>query len=374
MQHRDNDHNSCHLPDLMRDIHRLATLSEAGTDLVIEWSQGSYRCRSAIPDQAKSKGVIQDMLSRLKEWVAGKSKGDRLPHLEVQEWRDVGSPAMESTELDEISPVRSAPYEKIKIHSVTTERPKILVVVDQPYFPDCVMDYTVHLAERLRYDILAMHVGNLGEQPSGASRQAPAHHQYTKHALEAADALKHRASAKGIHCEHLVKFGDLAQVVAELHHQVKRIEFVITDSEANKEEIFDEVTIPVFSVTPTYWWSEQGGKTMAKEMAAKKSKPVGKTIMFGIATVALYAAVFTNADTLMKYFTRGGWYAALPIATVFVFSYVHGTFAGSLWSALGIEARKKDALQPTEEKRVQPKKQPRKKTRVYAYVNPWHRI
>ncbi len=141
--------------------------------------------------------------------------------------------------------------------------------------------------------------------------------QYRKRTIKAAQALCRKAGECGIHCEHLVKFGDLGSTVGALHHEVKRIEFVITDSEVNKEDIFAEVTIPVFSVTPTYWWSEQGGKTMASELAAKKSKPVAKTIMYGIAAAALYAGVFAYSDTVMKYFTRGSWYAALPIATVF---------------------------------------------------------
>lgn len=255
-----------------------------------------------------------------------------------------------------------------------TERSKILVALTQPDVPDCVAEYTVHLAERLHYDILAMHVGNPDQGPAPLAQPLKFQDQYRKRTINGAQALCRKAGECGIHCEHLVKFGDLGSTVGALHHEVKRIEFVITDSEVNKEDIFAEVTIPVFSVTPTTWWSEQGGKTMASELAAKKSKPVAKTIMYGIAAAALYAGVFAYSDTVMKYFTRGSWYAALPIATVFLFSFVHGTFASNLWSLLGIEAKKKDALQKTVEQVVQPKKQPRKKPRAHAYVNPWHRI
>jgi len=314
------------------------------------------------------------MLIRLKDWVAGKSKGERMPHPEVREWWNSDDASQKSPVSLARGRTLAAPHQEIPTNPMKTDLPKILVVVEQPYFPDCVIDYTVHLAERLHYDIVAMHVGRPGEDSASSRQQSRLHDQYAKRAEEAAAALKSKAGARGIHCEHLVRFGDLASAVGELHHEIKRIEFVITDSEANKEEIFAEVTIPVFSVTPTYWWSDKGGKTMAQEFAAKKSKPVGKTIMFGMGTVAMYAAVFTNADTIMKYFTRGGWYAALPIASVFVFSFVHGAFASNLWSALGIEARKKETLHKTEVKMVQPKKQLRKKPRAYTYVNPWHRI
>lgn len=254
------------------------------------------------------------------------------------------------------------------------DRPKIMVAVEQTDLPDCVMDYTVHLAERLRYDIVAMHVGNLAPSSNLPPGPTPVQNQYLRRAKNAAEALKQKASQRGIHCEHVVRFGDLADAVGKLHQEFKRIEFVITDSEASKEQIYDEVTIPVFSVTPTYWWSEKGGKTMSNETTSKRKQALGKAVIFGIGTVGMYAAVFAYSDTVMKYFTRGSWYAALPIATVFAFSYVHGSFASHLWSALGIEARKKDTLHKTVEKVVQPRKQLRKKPRAHAYVNPWHRI
>ena len=72
-------------------------------------------------------------------------------------------------------------------------------------------------------------------------------------------------------------------------------------------------------------------------------KPWGKTIVFGILSAALYAGVFTIA----AHFAQGSYWAAGPIATVFLFSYVHGEFTGNLWSVLGIEATRK-AARPTE--------------------------
>ncbi|MGE4297384.1 MAG: hypothetical protein AB7E47_05080 [Desulfovibrionaceae bacterium] len=73
----------------------------------------------------------------------------------------------------------------------------------------------------------------------------------------------------------------------------------------------------------------------------RKRKARNKALMFGVVSVALYASVFSYADTLVHMFAKGGMYTLLPVATVFVFSYVHGTFAGNFWSALGIEASHK---------------------------------
>ena len=67
-------------------------------------------------------------------------------------------------------------------------------------------------------------------------------------------------------------------------------------------------------------------------------KPILKTIVFGLFSVALYAAAFSYGDTLTALFSRGSFWAAGPIATVFAFSYAHGAFASNLWTCLGIEA------------------------------------
>ena len=106
---------------------------------------------------------------------------------------------------------------------------------------------------------------------------------------------------------------------------------------------------------------------MAQEVHEKMSrgKLTGKTIGLGLGVAALYAAVFLNSGTVMKYFTRGGIYAALPIVTVFAFSFVHGAFASNLWSMLGIEATKKvqPRVAPT---RPAPRKRPRPRLRLNA--------
>lgn len=91
----------------------------------------------------------------------------------------------------------------------------------------------------------------------------------------------------------------------------------------------------------------------------KKRSLWGKTLVYGLLAAGLYAAIFWQEDLVMKYFTRGGWYAALPIATVFIFSLAHGSFANYLWSALGIEAtRKKTAVRPEKARPVE-RKRPR---------------
>jgi len=95
---------------------------------------------------------------------------------------------------------------------------------------------------------------------------------------------------------------------------------------------------------------------------ATSKKPVGKTILFGLATAALYGGVFSYADTIAHKFAMGGLWAAGPIATVFVFSYVHGAFAHNLWTCLGIEARQ----QRKDVRATRPAAQPQARATVNA--------
>ena len=99
---------------------------------------------------------------------------------------------------------------------------------------------------------------------------------------------------------------------------------------------------------------------MAATHSTTKKKPVAKTIVFGAVTAALYAAAFWNGDYILQLFTKGGYYAALPIATVFIVSFAHGTFASNLWSMLGIEAI---AKQPAKRPEVRPVPRPAQRPR-----------
>jgi F0F1-type ATP synthase assembly protein I len=72
-----------------------------------------------------------------------------------------------------------------------------------------------------------------------------------------------------------------------------------------------------------------------------KKKPVGKMVLFGIVSIALYVLLLMNQDYINATFAHGGAYAFLPIITAFVFSFFHGSFTGNFWTVMGVEASKK---------------------------------
>src|SRR5665647_1770 len=234
---------------------------------------------------------------------------------------------------------------------------KILVVGKDYAFSNGVVDYAANLSQRLGYDIIAMSVnpalGQSGKFFSPYNQHLRG--KFTQRAQEAWVPVASELASQGIRSEHVVKFEGLSGAIKDLNHEVKRIDFVITYAGIKDEEITGEIPLPVFSIS-----GYQGEKVMAQEhhAPANRGKLISRTIGLGLASAALYAAVFTNTSTIMTYFTKGGIFAALPIITVFAFSFVYGPFTSNLWSLLGIEATKK--VQPrVAPKRPTPRKRPR---------------
>ena len=244
---------------------------------------------------------------------------------------------------------------------------KILMIAMEEIFPVAMADYAIQLAARLKYQLIAINVNTNGMD----------HGLFAKKAVELSSkaGFLEAAALQKVEWKYQVKNGELGRAVEELMGEVKGIELILTDSEENKSEIMEYSSIPVFSFVTQY---KQRGESIMAELENKK-KPVGKMVGYGIGTAILYTAVFMNADMVTTYFTRGSWYAALPITTVFVFSFVHGAFASNLWSVLGIEAQKRTGKRPDQKKSIQVSKRPAKRPHAYAArpesrVNPFHRM
>ena len=101
-------------------------------------------------------------------------------------------------------------------------------------------------------------------------------------------------------------------------------------------------------------------------MSKKRNRVAGKTLLFGLLSITLYAAVFSHGTAVAQFFARGAWYAILPIITVFLFSFVHGSFASHVWTLLGIEARKTAQHRPEKRKAPSKRKQPRPRLQLRA--------
>ena len=257
---------------------------------------------------------------------------------------------------------------------LSSATPRIMVVTRKGHMSESVMAYAVNVADRLGYSILAVYVNTLPFFRDGGARG----NRFTKAVEESALQFAAKAEAKQVGFSCISESGKVGAVVQRLCQAARRIEFIVVDQNLRTTDVASKSPVPVFSVVST---SKSGGskgagiktkhfwKGEATMSTTSKSRYVKRAVMFGAGVIALYATVFTHSDLLMSYCTRGGIYAILPVATVFLFSYVHGSFTSAFWSALGIEGSKATAAKTAKERAEKAsQKTTRKDTRPRAHA------
>lgn len=252
------------------------------------------------------------------------------------------------------------------------KRPYILVVTRNGHMAEPVMDYALNVADRLKYSILAAHINTLPFYRDGGKRST----LFASSMQESSILFTKKGEERSIQVEHISESGKIGRAVSRLCRSERHIEFVVIDQGISMKEVASQSPVPVFSVI--YPQAKAGRKTTHNRnfnegvfrMSATTSikRHVKNCFVFGALTAGLYAAVFTHQELVMKYFTKGGVYALLPVAVVFAVSYFHGNFTSSFWSALGIEGSKATAAKKVDIRKETPA-DIRKDTRPRAQVN-----
>lgn len=67
---------------------------------------------------------------------------------------------------------------------------------------------------------------------------------------------------------------------------------------------------------------------------------IAKTLLLGIAVLALYFALFYYEKTLLALSAQGKWNFVIPVGIAFIFSFVHGIFTSEFWDAVGLKSKK----------------------------------
>ncbi len=79
---------------------------------------------------------------------------------------------------------------------------------------------------------------------------------------------------------------------------------------------------------------------MANSDMKRTGKQITWTVAYGLAALVLYLLLYALEDHILALSALGGWYFVVPVATAFVFSFVHGAFTGHFWDVFGVKARK----------------------------------
>jgi len=141
-------------------------------------------------------------------------------------------------------------YAKDLVYREEIEPTKILVVVHDDTFSKPLIDYSVGMAERMRYKIIALNVSSIGSNPAKflSPFKEKIKEDFETSAEKGFEHLKKRAEEKGIKCTHLIKFGDFNNSIKQVHEEIRTIEFVLTEPEEVSGDESVEQAIPVFSM------------------------------------------------------------------------------------------------------------------------------
>ena len=253
------------------------------------------------------------------------------------------------------------------------DRPWILALTRNGHMSEPVMGYVLSVAQRLGYGILAVHVDTMP-----LANQEKRSRLFAAAVGESVALLKERAGRLGLAVEHLQAAGRVGDLVARLCRARRRIDFVIIDQGIRLEEVLRQSPVPVFPVVNRQqrlfvrtFINTHNHKGVFAMATITSKRHIKNCLLFGSLTAGLYASVFAYQDLVMTWFSKGGVYALLPVATVFAVSYFHGNFTSAFWSALGIEASRAGAGRQTSTRPAvaEPAVAPRRDTRPRVQLN-----
>ena len=216
---------------------------------------------------------------------------------------------------------------------------------------EALTEYALGVAGRLGLSVLAAYVDPLPRFGDRLARRE----RFAAGASRDAALFRDKARQRAVGFEHVTVSGKASEAVLALTHGGRRIDFVVLDPAIRLEDVARRSPVPVFGLDVAGGERADGRsrQTMQHRTPGRLSmsektrrRHVVRSLIFGAATVALYAAVFNHSETIATLSSKGGLYAVVPVVTVFLFSYVHGSFTGAFWSALGIEASRSAGRSP----------------------------
>jgi len=124
--------------------------------------------------------------------------------------------------------------------------PKLLVAGNESVFSEDIMSYSLDMAKRMSYEIVALNAAPLSCQTFrlfSESRQKLCD-DFKEMAEKSAEVFRERAVAAGIPFTHIVKFDEMETAVSEVMKSEPYIDFVISDTAESAENRVQEENRP----------------------------------------------------------------------------------------------------------------------------------
>jgi hypothetical protein len=140
------------------------------------------------------------------------------------------------------------------LHEEVTEEPpgRLLVIGRESTFSREVIDYSLEMAKRMSYDILALNTTPLSSETfkifSSSHKQLC--RDFRALAEENVQEFRKEAEGLGVPFAHVVKFVERDHAVEEISHEFKDVEFVVSDAEqegaVNRTEEGERPAQPIY--------------------------------------------------------------------------------------------------------------------------------
>jgi hypothetical protein len=125
---------------------------------------------------------------------------------------------------------------------------KILVIGREERFSDSLIEYSIDMAKRLGFELVALNVTDAPLSLSADKKDA-ATALFKNSSKEHVDALKKRAEDNGIAFIHQVEIGRQDEVVEKLHAKYPTMRYVLTEPNHEvAQETQGNISIPVFDL------------------------------------------------------------------------------------------------------------------------------
>ena len=130
----------------------------------------------------------------------------------------------------------------------SVEPRKILVIGHEENFSEKLVDYSVSMAKRLGFEIVALNVTTAPLSMS-AERAQDAISLFRRHSQENVSGLEKQAQDSGIGFSHLVEIGHQDEVVEKLHAKYPNMRYVLTEPDPEAaQKAQGRISIPVFDL------------------------------------------------------------------------------------------------------------------------------
>ena len=129
-----------------------------------------------------------------------------------------------------------------------SKKPKLMVIAMNSDFSQGTIDYTVNLADRMKFDVLAVNL--LGARECKQISRSNREKEFCADSKDRFESLINSTKERSIQCECIIAADDIRLVIKKIRRLIKRIEILLVQIGAEQKFSLN-LDIPVYQVAST---------------------------------------------------------------------------------------------------------------------------